>query len=96
MIDGLSRLSALNLSSSTPILRSKSDLVQSDLISAYLKLRLQCTRVHSFSYTTTTIVLGCVRPGCPKAGPYNCTEPNPEIQTIMAVLAGGPVGPGDR
>ncbi len=30
------------------------------------------------------------------AGDYNCTEPNPEIQTIMAVLSGGPVGPGDR
>jgi hypothetical protein len=36
------------------------------------------------------------QPGCPKAGSYNCTEPNVEIQTLMAVLSGGPVGPGDR
>ena len=36
------------------------------------------------------------QPGCPKAGSLNCTEPNTEIQIIMATLAGGPVGPGDR
>ena len=36
------------------------------------------------------------QPGCPKAGSYNCTEPNLAIQMINAVLSGGPVGPGDR
>lgn len=36
------------------------------------------------------------QPGCPKAGAYNCTEPNVEIQVIMSTLGGGPVGPGDR
>jgi hypothetical protein len=34
------------------------------------------------------------QPGCPKGGDYNCTEANTEIQMIMAVLSGGPVGPG--
>ena len=36
------------------------------------------------------------QPGCPDAGHYNCTEPNVEVQVIMATLAGGPVGPSDR
>jgi len=36
------------------------------------------------------------QPGCPKAGDYNCTEPNVEVQVIIATLSGGPVGPGDR
>ena len=36
------------------------------------------------------------QPGCPKAGSFNCTEPNVELQLVTAALSWGPVGPGDR
>ena len=36
------------------------------------------------------------QPGCPKGGAYNCTEPNVELNLIVAALSWGPVGPGDR
>ena len=39
------------------------------------------------------IFTGKTQPGC--SGGFNCTEPSPEYEVVLAVLAGGPVGIGD-